>query len=195
MKRLMILPALLMMAFAMSFQVQAEDEPQKSSPGFTDKLVLYVPNRIVSFFDIFSLDLGYGPAAKVDAQVTKAFDFAAGTGATSMAVKGYNRQYGFCLEKGYKLAFGPLTAEKLEVSDSVNNVQEFWYQAKGLPDYRDRLFNIETGARDYWALGFEGALFLDVAFYVHPVDVANFVTGFFFYTIKDNEYTLDNTSY
>lgn len=187
MKRMAFLAAVLVTMGGFGFQAQAGD--------MVDKLVLYVPNRIVSLFDIFSVDLGYGAAAKVDVQATKALDFAAGTGATSKAVKGYNRQYGFDLEKGYKLAFGPLTAEESEVSDSVNNVQEYWYHAKGLPDYTDRLYDIENGARDYWAIGGGAAFLVEANVAIHPVDIANFVTGFFFYNIKDNEYTLDNTKF
>ncbi len=187
MKKMAVLAAFLVTMGGIGFQAQAGD--------IVDKLVLYVPNRIVSLFDIFSVDLGYGPSVKVDAQATKAFDFAGGVGATSKMVKGYNRQYGFDLEKGYKLAFGPMTAEETEVSDSVNNVQEFWYHSKGLPDCTDKNFDIEKGARDYWAIGGGAALFVEANVAIHPIDIANFVTGFFLYNVKDNEYTLDNTSF
>ena len=187
MKRIAVLAAFLVTMGGIGFQAQAGD--------IVDKLVLYVPNRIVSFFDMFSVDLGYGPSIKIDAQATKAFDFAAGTGSTSKAIKGYNRQYGFGLEKGYKLAFGPIAAEETEVSDAVNNVQEYWYHGKGFPDYTDKNFDIDNGARDYWAIGGGAALLIEANVAIHPIDIANFVTGFFLYNIKDNEYTLDNTSF
>jgi len=188
MKRLAVLSAILVTMGSIGFQAQA-------GGSYSDKLILYVPNRIVSLFDIFSLDLGYGPSLKADLQATKAMDFGAGVGSTAKIVKGYNRQYGFDLEKGYKLAFGPMTSEDVEVTNSINNVQEYWYTAKGLPDYTDRIYDIEDGARDYWAVGGGAACLVEVNAYLHPIDIANFVTGFFLYNIKDNEYTLDNTRY
>lgn len=187
MKRLAVLSAFLVTIGGIGFQAQAGD--------IVDKLVLYVPNRIVSFFDIFSADVGYGPSIKADVAVTKAFDFGAGTGATSKAIKGYNRQYGFALENGYKLSFGPITAEETEVSHSTNNVQDYWVHSKGLPDYTEKVYDIEKGARDYWAVSVGAALFVEADFAIHPIDIANFVTGFFLYDIKDNEYDLDNTKF
>ena len=183
MKRMAILSAIFVAVVGMGFQASAGD--------FAEKAALYVPNRIVTFFDIFSFDLGWGPSIKADVQATKACDFAAGIGSTAKVIKGVNRQYGFGLEKGYKLAFGTFYKEDAAVSDSIGSVQEYWYQANdnGAPNYKEKIYDIETGARDYWAVGVGAACFVEVDFAINPIDLANFVTGFFFYDLKDNQYT------
>ncbi len=186
MKKFAMLSAIVV---AMGFGIQSQ------AFDIVDKLVLYIPNRLVEASDLFSLDLGFGPAIKADVSATKAFDFGAGVGPTSKMVKGYNRQYGFTLEKGYSLGFTCLTNQEIERSHSNNNVQNFSIDAAGLPDCTEKVYDIKKGAIDYWAVGGEVALGVDAGLYIHPVNIADFITGFFLYDLKDNDLTLDNTKY
>jgi len=183
------LAALTAIAVAMGFGIQAQ------AFDLVDKVVLYIPNRIVEATDLFSLELGFGPAIKADVSATKAFDFGAGVGPTAKVVKGYNRQYGFSLDKGYSLGFTCITAQDIDRSEGTNNVQNFSNDSTGLPDCTDRLYDIYNGPIDYWSVGGEVACGVDAGAYIHPVNIADFVTGIFLYDLKGNDFTLDNTRY
>lgn len=193
MKKLAVLSALIIGMLA-GVGVQAQTDTSKDT-DIAGALLMYIPNRIVDMVDMFSLDLGFGPSAKADMRVTRAFSFGAGTGATAMALKGYNRQYGCSLDDGYDMSFAWIANENSERSHSLNNVQEYWYHSSGMPKPSERIYNWQKGARDYWAIEAGGALFVQVDFAIHPVDIADFITGFFFYDLKGDDYTLDDTSF
>ena len=46
-----------------------------------DKLVMYVPNRVLDVLDIFSLSVGAGPVAKAELRATRLATAGAGIGA------------------------------------------------------------------------------------------------------------------
>ena len=79
--------------FAFGATVQAQDVGQKNTTGrvIADKIIMYIPNRIVDFFDIFSLEFGSGATAKLGVRATHAFGIGAGVGPSGKVVKGFNR--------------------------------------------------------------------------------------------------------
>ena len=44
--------------------------------------------------------------------------------------------------------------------------------------------------KDYWALEVEAAALIDVKFGLHPLNIADFITGIFFYDLLGNDYKL-----
>ena len=171
--------------------VQAQDEVgQKTTTGriIADKLIMYIPNRIVELFDIFSLELGSGVTAKLGVRATHAVGIGAGIGPTAKAVKGFNRTYGFALDDGWQAYFLAVGKGDLTREYTVGNVPDFWYiydgmQMPGEPIFADKV-------KDYWALEVEAAALADVKFAIHPLNIADFITGIFCYDLLGNDYKL-----
>ena len=171
--------------------VQAQDNiDQKASTSriIADKVIMYIPNRIVELFDIFSLELGSGVTAKLGVRLTHAVGIGAGIGPTVKAVKGFNRTYGFALDDGWQAYFLPVGKGDLTREYTIGNVPDFWYiysgmQTPGEPIFADKI-------KDYWAIEVEAAALADVKFGLHPLNIADFITGLFFYDLLDNDYKL-----
>lgn len=160
--------------------------------GVKDKLLLYIPNRIIDAADIFSLSLGFGPAAKLELRGTRAFAGGGGIGPVAAAIKDYNRQYGGGLENGWDWAFTCVGAEDMERTHTNRWVQEYWHTYSGMPSPSDNIYNFHEGARDYWEFGGEAALLIYGRVAIHPVEVADFITGFVFIDLKDDDLTSES---
>jgi hypothetical protein len=163
-----------------------------SNADVVDKIALYLPNRIVDMFDIFSVNLGVGPVVRAELRATRAFDFGGGIGISAMAVKDYNRQYGGCFQDGWNGAFTCISCEDTEREHTSRMVKKFWYHSSGIPLPSEKIYNFYTGARDYWEIGADLALLVDFHFALHPVEVADFVTGWFFIDLKGDDFTSDD---
>ncbi len=167
------------------FNVKAE--------GVVDKVFLYVPNRVIDLFDVFSLNIGVGPTVRLDLRATRAFQFGGGIGATAKAIKAYNRQYGGALEDGWNWEFTCVGAEDTERTATSRWVKEYWEHYEGFCSPEQRIYDFWEGARDYWALGFSvGAGLVEVDFYLHPIDIVDFFTSCLFIDIKGDDLTFES---
>jgi hypothetical protein len=160
--------------------------------GVVDKVCLYIPNRIIDAFDTFSCNIGFGPVARAELRGTRAVQGGAGVGASAKVIKDYNRQYGACLQNGWDWSFICVAAEDIERKPTTRWVKEYWEHAVGFPDPSSRIYNFHTGARDYWELGASLALFVEADIALHPVDLADFVTGFLFIDLKGDDLTFED---
>lgn len=166
----------------------------ETQASILDKIVLYIPNRLVDVMDIFTLNLGLGAKAKAEVYATHAFGFGAGIGASAKVIKDYNRQYGGCLENGWNTQFMAVAAEDSERTICSRGVQKYIYFFTGVPSYEENIYNFYTGARDYWELKLGLAALVEADVSLHPVELADLVTGFFFYDLKGDDYTVDDLS-
>jgi len=160
--------------------------------GVKDALLLYIPNRIIDAFDMFSLDLGFGPIVGGDLRGTRACDFGGGVGAAAMAVKDYNRQYGGCLQRGSYWAFTCVGAEDMKRECANRWVQEYWHQYSGDTSPDDNIYDFHEGARDYWEVGAELALGAYVKFAFHPVEIGDFLAGVILIDLKGDDLTAES---
>ena len=163
-----------------------------NAADIADKILLYIPNRIIDAFDVFSLELGAGPSVGAQLQFTEAFQFGAGVGATARAVKDINRQYGGCLQNGWSAGFTCIKGENVNRTDTTRWVKPFWEDFSGFPEPSQEIYNFYDGAKDYWAIGGAGGLLIDAAVYLHPVEIADFITGFFFIDLKGDDITFED---
>ncbi|MCP3965494.1 MAG: hypothetical protein GY750_12425 [Lentisphaerae bacterium] len=160
--------------------------------GVVDKIFLYIPNRIIDAFDMFTLNVGVGPVARLEFKATHACQFGAGIGATAKLIKDYNRQYGAGLQNGWNMAFLCMGAEDTERTNTTRLVKEYWEHYDGFCSPEQRIYDIYEGARDYWEVGGAVGLGLEVEFYLHPIDIADFVTGIFFIDLKGDDLTFES---
>ena len=188
MKKTILAPLVIVVLLTAAFNFNAKAD-------IADKLLLYIPNRIIDFMDMFSLNLGFGPKIKAEFRVTRAFSFGSGIGVSALMVKDYNRQYGFALENGWDGYFTCVFAEDTERKPTTRLVKEFWYHEAGFPNPNSEIYNIYTGARDYWELGVDAAFLVDVHFALHPIDIADFLSGWFFVDLKGDDITENDLEY
>ncbi len=134
-----------------------EDVGRKNDTGMmiADKVIMYIPNRIVELFDIFSLELGSGATAKLGVRLTHAFGIGAGIGPSGKVVKGFNRTYGFALDDGWQAYFLAIGKGDLTREYTVGNLPDFWYIYSGMQTPGESIF--ANKVKDYWALEVDAA--------------------------------------
>ena len=164
-----------------------------------DSILLWLPNRVLDFCDIFSWGIGVG-GGKADIRITRAIEFGAGDGFAVMLHRDdFNRQFGISLEQGHNLNFLYFGCEEYRV-DEVCPLH-FWdfpvdtdhdYKTKKTASYDyfgwtspdERVYNWKTGKRDWWEIGAEIHAGIAARFAIHPVEIADFIAGIFFIDFK-----------
>ena len=187
MKKLFLTLALVAAGF---FGTQAHAE-WITKENIGEKLLWYIPNRIVDALDTFSVALGVGPVVEARLMATRAIDFGLGLGMTAKAYKIHNRQYGLGIDEWWYWSFivGEESYTMLQCTPLMTRYVENY---SGFPEPMQRIYNFFDGARDYWAFGGSLGLFVDGDLYVHPVELVDFVLGFFLIDIKDDDFTLED---
>lgn len=160
---------------------------------WVDKVTLYVPNRILDLLDVFSLDIGGGPAARAELRFTHAAQVGGGFGYTANLVKDTNRQYGYAMQNGWSGFLPGIAAEDTERRPTSSLVQEYWVNMEGFPNPAEPIYDLRKGARDYWEIGGTlGLGLIEARVSIHPVDILDAVLGFFFIDIKGDDLTFEN---
>ncbi|UKI34370.1 MAG: hypothetical protein L6W00_13950 [Lentisphaeria bacterium] len=101
-----------------------------------DKLLLYIPNRLVDALDMFTVNLGIGPVIEAQLMATRAIWGGAGIGLSYKAYKAHNRQYGFGVEEGWYWSFIFVSDENYSVIDSTPLVKKYIENRSGFPHPR-----------------------------------------------------------
>ncbi len=169
--------------------VSAIVSPMTAKADVADKLLLYIPNRVMDTLDMFSLSIGAGLEARAEIRATRFLDYGAGIGPSARLIKEYNRQYGFGLENGYNMNFTNLIDESRTRVDSTRSVIDYAESYSGLVWPGMNIYEPQTGARDYWEIGGDLALGLGIHVGFHPVEFADFITGLVCYDLKDDDLT------
>ena len=157
-----------------------------------DTVLLYIPNRIVDFADMFSLTLGFGPSIGAEAQVTEYCAFGGQVGPTAQMIKGINRQYGFAIQSGWNVNFLMISAEQRDREQAVGSVKNYYYYSTGVPSIEKIPFDFHEGSKDFWAIGGSFSALLEIDLSVHPVEIADFLLGLVFIDIKGDDFTADD---
>lgn len=158
-----------------------------------EKLALYLPNRIMDALDMFTVTLGIGPVAEARLMGTRLADVGAGFSAgTYKLYKDHNRQYGIGVEDGWYWSFVSVGEEEFAVREGSLLVDKYVESRHGIPTLEMRCYNYFTGPRDYWAIGGSLGFIVDGGVYIHPVEWADFVLGFFMVDIRADDLTFDS---
>ena len=185
---------LLAICFATSGLYAAEMIPDKQT-NWGEKIALYLPNRILDALDMFSLTLGVGPVAEARLMGTRLVDIGAGYSAgTYKLYKDYNRQYGIGVEDGWYWSFIVVGEEEYALREGSLLVDKYVESRSGIPTLDMRCYDYFTGPRDFWAIGGSLGFIIDAGVYIHPVEWADFVLGFFMIDIREDDLTFDSFS-
>lgn len=204
MRKLMMLSVF--MAAAAFFSVSADENQLEAEPAaqelsadssvssgedsdsFGKKLLMYIPNRLLDLLDIVSIELKSGAVIGAEARVTRAFGIGGEVGTYGSALKGYNRQYGFAVTEGAEGQFFFGSAMDLARPLVWGDVERYWVQGTNFPLPSNRIY--QEKARDYWALELGASCLLGVKVSIHPVAIADFLTGLILIDIEDDDLVL-----
>ncbi len=157
-----------------------------------EKVLLYLPNRVIDAFDTFSVNIGVGPVLRAELMATRACVVGGGIGLSCMLYKDYNRQYGVGIDNGWYyqlICLGEAEQQRTAGSSLIMDYQNFF---AGMPLPDERNYQLPDGPRDYWQIG--GALggLVVGEVYLHPLEIADFITGFFFFDLTGDDIVLDD---
>lgn len=169
---------------------QMEKTGDEITQKIVSKVFCYVPNLIMDFLDMTSLDLKGGLYGGLGFRITNYFGLGAQYGVNAGLYKDVNRQYGIGFERGYQAQLLFLTMEDISVTDPIGTVKEYWRHGSNFPDSNAEIYAIGTGARDYWAIEVYAYALAGAKVGIHPIEVADFITGIFFYDLIDDDIKL-----
>jgi len=155
-----------------------------------EKIALYPVNLVLDALDMFSLNIGFGPVAGAELQATSAVWVGGRAGMSWMMYKAYNRQYGFGTEDGWYWEFISVGEENFGILESTSLVNKYTEVRTGFPEPFNPVYR--SGNRDYWAFGGSLGGIIIGDFYIHPIDIADFCTGIFFYDLKGDDLMFDD---
>ena len=168
------------------------DEPIMTRGELKDKLLLYIPNRIMDLLDIFSVNIGVGPVAEARLMATRYCDVGAGIGITAKLYKDFNRQYGLGLEEGWYWSFIFVSEEQYALTESLGSVKLYSENRTGVPMPDTNTYDFFDGKRDFLAIGGSLGLLVDGNLYLHPMEWLDLGLGFLLIDIKNDDYIMDD---
>lgn len=185
-------------AFGLLFSAPLKAAESSAASEFIDtlpeKLVFYIPNRLIDALDSFSVNLGAGLVAQARLMCTRAIDVGAGWGTTAKLYKSHNRQYGVGIEEMWYYSLISIGEEHYSMLNNSPWVDNYVEMRAGIPDPTVRTYDFFKGPRDYWAIGGSLGFLIDGDLYLHPVEIVDFVLGFLLIDIKQDDLTLDSFS-
>lgn len=175
---------ILSLAFTVSFSARADQ--------WWETALLYLPNRVLDCIDIFSVNIGAGPIVEAQLMATRAVNGGIGVGKVYMMYYDYNRQFGFGEEDGYWWSLPCIGFEDWRRQGATSLIKDYREQVDGMQLPSERNYRFPDGERDYWQIG--GALggLIRGQVYIHPVEIADAVLGFFFIDIKNDDIKFDD---
>ena len=163
-----------------------------SEINWGEKLAFYLPNRVLDAIDTFSVNLGVGAVAEARLMLTRYCDIGAGwSGSTYKACKDYNRQIGAGVEEGWYWSFICFGEEEYRVTAATSLLDKYVECRAGVPSPMTRAYKLVNGPRDFWAIGGSLGFLFDANVYIHPLELADFVLGFFLIDFKSDDLTFD----
>ena len=166
--------------------------PSARANETVEKLVLYVPNRVVDMFDLFSVNIGFGPKAQLELMCTRFVGAGFSVGTSAMLFKDCNRQYGWGLQNGWHWQVPGFMQEDIERVYTNRLVDGYWESFMGMPTPDQKIYAYNEGARDYWQIGGSLGLLVIGEVYVNPIEWVDFALGFLFIDIKDDDLIFEN---
>jgi hypothetical protein len=187
MKKVLLSSVLALGCLLSSVNLNAEEKKEKELTWWQEKLIMYIPNRVMDVLDIFSVSVGAGPKIGLEGRVTRIVTAGAGIGAAAKLEKGYNRQYGALVDDGYNLDFLFLSAEENKTVKSTRFIKKLDVDRVTAVLPGDNVYDFYDGARDYWSIGASAALGLDISADIHIIEIFDMITGFFFIDLKADD--------
>ncbi len=151
---------------------------------------MYIPNRFLDLNDSITMNIGAGAEAAAEVSLTKYAQFGASYGSEYYLAKDYNNQYGGAYKEGWSYAIvPPVLDEQRYVDDDefFGTIKPYIIRKDGLHIESRDAEVYKKNIRDFWAIRVSAGWFVTAEFELHPIDMADFVLGFFFVDFKGND--------
>lgn len=159
------------------FALIESETPRSVTPWspFWGRVMMYIPNRVVDFTDIFTLELGLGANFACNVYLTRACVTGLSYGQWFGVAKDYNRQVGSFIQEGWNANF--MFAGETDVirDGTTGSIQPYWLQVSGVNVADENIFVTRT--LDYNAIGFDLGCLANVNVYIHPRAIYDFLAG------------------
>jgi hypothetical protein len=151
-------------------------------------LLLYIPNRVIDATDIVTMDFSMGSAFSVEMQATRYFQLGGSYGENYFLKKGYARQYGGGHKSTKRFGFFFMEKDVTFVDETSGTVNEYVidFPQFSAADYHLDAFHDDDV--DFWKIGGRVGWFLGIGVGVHPVEIADFITGIFFLDLMEDDF-------
>jgi hypothetical protein len=139
------------------------------------------------------VNLGVGAESGIKLGLTHYFELGGSYGDAYFVEKGILRRYGGGYRNGYSFQLGPLSSEKRYVDDVYGDTPdyiikegEFVAQHPEMTVYNKQ--PLQPQLKDFWACSIEAGWLLNIGLKLHPVQLADFFTGIFFYDLCGDDW-------
>ena len=167
----------------------AEARKESSFDGYSiaKTVVMYLPNRIIDLLDIVTMDVGAGASFGADVRVTRWFQLGGMTIDRYFVGKNCSRQFGGGYEAGWNYEMFCVDSEFKYVDYTSGTMHKYVVKRKplGLARFSENTFE---KSRDFWEIGANAGWLVSVGVAMHPVELADFLTGFFLIDLKKDDY-------
>ena len=208
-KKIIILILIICSVFALNFDVGAVDSKawkvyqedklrkkrmkdlKKSEAGigrFFRTLILYIPNRIVDFTDIFTFDFSVGDFFEWQMQATRYAQFGGATGESFFITKAFRRQYGTGHKDTERIGFAFWEKEVTVVDDTTGSVKEYIINFPHFLVANRRLDAFYYEDVDFWKVGISMGWFIGFGFGIDFVEFGDFFTGIVLVDISEDDF-------
>lgn len=140
-------------------------------------LLLYIPNRIVDATDIITFNVNAGDGFWAEMQATRFAQMGGSYSEGYFIAKAYSRQFGFGHKDTKRFGFFYWEHDITIVDETIGSVNEYtiYFPHFAIADHNLAAFMDEDV--DFWKVGGNIGWFIGVGFGIHPIEVADFITG------------------
>ena len=205
-KKLIIAVLIVGSVFALNFNVSAADAEARNlrKAGGFDRtrpnnftlsmqnlgryLLFYIPNRFVDATDIVTLDVSIGGDFAAELQLTRYLQIGGSYGQNYFITKGYSRQFGSGHKDVNHFGFGLMEKNVTFVDEATGSVKEYVIDFSQFLTADYNLDAFRDKDVDFWNLGGRVGWVLGIGFGIHPLEIADFVTGIFWFDLSGDDF-------
>jgi hypothetical protein len=202
-KKLMIIVLIVYFVFVADFNVSAthttaletDDLGSKRPNSFIAAvkktgryLLLYIPNRIVDATDIITFNMNVGDGFWAEMQMTRFAQMGGSYSEGYFMTKAYSRQFGFGHKDTKRFGLVYLENDVTLVNETSGSVNEYmiFFPHFAVADHNLAPFQDEDV--DFWKAGGNIGWFIGVGFGIHPIEIADFITGIIGLDISEDDF-------
>lgn len=204
-KKIMIAVLIACSVFAVNFDANAAEEARhvrnaggfdRTRPNnFTESmkklgtyLLLYIPNRLVDATDIITVDMSLGGAFSAQMQATRYFQLGGSYGESYFVAKSYARRFGTGHKDTKHFGFFFMEKDITFVDETSGSIKEYVID---FPQFLTADYHLDAFRDkdvDFWEIGGRIGWFVGVGLGIHPIEIADFITGIFWLDISNDDF-------
>ena len=151
-------------------------------------LLFYIPNRVIDATDIITLDVSVGGGFQAEVQATRFAQMGGSYGQSYFMTKAYSRQFGCGHKTTSRFGLVNLEREVTFVDETTGTVKEYVID---FPEFIGADYHLDAFRDkdvDFWKIGGSFGWVIGVGFGIHPLEIADFVTGIFWLDLSDDDF-------